>query len=144
MKKACGDAQLYTFACRSHSIVTPDVFLPLLSLKDILHYSGALCEILMLARGKIHQHIIRSRKQAKTISDLAPLTHHYMFISGGFSLTVMKKWRSLRVKSFQIFPDLTQICKNSSYLQYCTKILGLLLCPATHKIEHTFIQHIEI
>lgn len=37
MKKECRDAQLSAFTCRSHSIVIPDVLLPFLNLKDILH-----------------------------------------------------------------------------------------------------------
>lgn len=122
--------QLSTFICRSHSIMTPDVFLPFLSLKRHLTLIRCSCEILMLSGRKIQQHM--SRKQAKTISDVAPLTHHCMFMNSGFSLTLMKSWRSLRVKSFQILPNLKQISKNARYVQYCIKILGLLLCPATH------------
>lgn len=116
MKKACRDTQLSIFICRSHSIVTRDVFLPFLCLKDTESYTilytqnliliRCSCEILMLARSKMQQPIRRSRKQAKTISDVAPLNYYCIFMNGVFSLTLTKNWRGLRVKSFQILPDL--------------------------------------
>lgn len=33
---------------------------------------------------------------------------------------------------FSNIAKLNQISKNARYVQYCIKILGLLLCPATH------------